>query len=138
MAKTLFPELEPDRGPQSPRKRPARALDPRIMEPAADAPLADRMRPRTLEEFEGQEEILGPGKILRSAIENDEIRSLILWGPPGSGKTTLAWVIARRTQALFVPFSAVLSGIKEIKEVMAEAEAERRASRRRTILFVDE
>src|SRR6266850_4160384 len=128
MTKSLFPEMEPGR----------RLIDPRRLEPSPDAPLADRMRPRTLEEFEGQEAIVGPGKILRGAIENDELRSLILWGPPGSGKTTLAWVIARRTQALFVPFSAVLSGIKEIKEVMAGAEAEKRSSGRRTILFVDE
>jgi putative ATPase len=96
------------------------------------------MRPRTLEEFEGQEEIVGRGKLLRKAIESDDLRSLIFWGPPGSGKTTLAWIVARHTRALFVPFSAVLSGIKEIKEVMSGAEAERRASGRRTILFVDE
>jgi len=96
------------------------------------------MRPRTLGEFEGQEEIVGEGKLLRKAIESDDLRSLIFWGPPGSGKTTLAWIVARHTRGLFIHFSAVLSGIKEIKGVMAGAEAERRASGRRTILFVDE
>ncbi|HZI92798.1 MAG TPA: replication-associated recombination protein A [Patescibacteria group bacterium] len=108
------------------------------MEPPADAPLADRMRPRTLEEFIGQRRILGPGSLLRKAIESDDLRSLILWGPPGTGKTTLATIIARRTSAHFVSFSAVLSGIKEIREVMKEAEEVRRADGRRTILFVDE
>jgi putative ATPase len=96
------------------------------------------MRPRSLEELEGQEEILGEGRALRRAIEADDLRSLIFWGPPGSGKTTLAWIIARRTQARFIPFSAVLSGIREIKDVMAEADDHRRATGRRTILFVDE
>ncbi len=106
--------------------------------PPADAPLADRMRPRTLDELEGQEALVGPGTILRRSIEADELRSVIFWGPPGSGKTTLAWIIARQTRARFVPFSAVVSGVKEIKAVMAEAEAWRRSSSRRTILFVDE
>jgi putative ATPase len=107
-------------------------------EPSPDAPLADRLRPRTLEEFEGQEEVVGDGRILRRAIESDDLRSLIFWGPPGSGKTTLAWIIAQRTQARFIPFSAVLSGVKEIREVMAEADDYRRATGRRTILFIDE
>jgi len=101
------------------------------------SPLADRMRPETLEEFVGQLHILGPGKPLRKLIERDELQSMILWGPPGSGKTTLATIIARRTRSDFVKFSAVLSGIKEIKEVMAAAE-KTRAFGRRTILFVDE
>lgn len=103
----------------------------------AGRPLADRMRPRTLDEFVGQEHILGPGKPLRVQIERGQLTSLILWGPPGSGKTTLASVISQRGQADFIPFSAVLSGIKEIKMVMAEAERMRRAGRR-TVLFVDE
>src|SRR2546426_5131827 len=100
-------------------------------------PLADRMRPQTLEEFVGQEKLLGPGKPLRTQIERDEISSMILWGPPGCGKTTLARIIARMTRSDFVPFTAVLSGIKEIKQVMAAAERSRRAGRR-TIVFVDE
>ena len=100
-------------------------------------PLADRMRPQTLEEFVGQEKLLGPGKPLRTQIERDEISSMLLWGPPGCGKTTLARIIARMTRSDFVPFTAVLSGIKEIKQVMAAAERSRRAGRR-TIVFVDE
>src|SRR5690242_8224984 len=100
-------------------------------------PLAERMRPETFDDFVGQEHILGPDKPLRMQIERDELQSLILWGPPGVGKTTLARLIARLTKADFVPFSAVLSGIKEIKSVMADAERSRRLGRR-TVLFVDE
>ncbi len=105
--------------------------------PAALQPLAERMRPRTLDEFIGQEKLLGPGKPLRVQIENDNLSSMLFWGPPGCGKTTLARVIARLTRSEFVSFSAVLSGIKEIKEVMAEAERRSRAGHR-TIVFVDE
>ena len=100
-------------------------------------PLADRMRPRTLDEFVGQEHILGPGKPLRVQIERDDTGSLIFWGPPGVGKTTLAKIIARMTHADFIEFSAVLSGIKEIKQVMADAERARQYGTR-TIVFVDE
>src|SRR5258706_3111139 len=100
-------------------------------------PLADRMRPRTLEEFVGQQHILGPGKPLRVAIERDDTGSILFWGPPGRGKTTLAHISARASHAEFLEFSAVLSGIKEIKEVMAQAE-KARAYGTRTIVFVDE
>lgn len=103
-----------------------------------EAPLADRMRPETLEEFVGQDHILGKGKVLRQAIESDHIPSMIFWGPPGSGKTTLAMIIAKMTGALFIAFSAVLSGVKEIKEVIKEAKEELRYKKRKTILFVDE
>jgi putative ATPase len=103
-----------------------------------EAPLADRIRPRTLEEFVGQEHLLGQGKVLRQAIETDHLPSMILWGPPGSGKTTLAMIIASTTGARFIAFSAVLAGVKEIKEVIKEANDEWKYRKRRTILFVDE
>src|SRR5579872_2983354 len=117
---SLFAKLEPDEGPG-----------------LASQPLAERMRPRTLDDFTGQEALLGPGKPLRTQIETDEIGSMILWGPPGCGKTTLARLIARMTHSEFAAFSAVLTGIKEIKEVMAEAERGSRSGRR-TIVFIDE
>ena len=101
--------------------------------PASRPPLADRMRPRTLDEIVGQDALLGPDKPLRRAIEADELRSLILWGPPGCGKTTIARVIASTTRAAFLPFSAVLAGIKEVREVMQQAAAAKRATGRRTI-----
>jgi putative ATPase len=100
-------------------------------------PLADRMRPRTLDECVGQEAMLGPGGPLRTQIERDDIGSMILWGPPGCGKTTIARIIARVTRSEFISFSAVLTGIKEIKEVMADAERGSRSGRR-TIVFIDE
>ena len=106
--------------------------------PAASAPLAERMRPRTFDELVGQQELLAPGRPLRAAIERDALQSIILWGPPGTGKTTIARLIATVTRAHFIAFSAVLSGIKDIRAVMAEAEAARRELARRTILFVDE
>src|SRR5215472_3644529 len=111
------------------------------LQQAADSmrgrPLADRMRPETLDEFIGQGHLVGPGKPLRVAIERDEASSLILWGPPDSGNTTLAEIIAKHTRSRFVKFSAVLSGIREIKDVMALAERARGFGQR-TILFIDE
>ena len=105
--------------------------------PDRNRPLADRMRPQNLEEYIGQEHILGPGKPLRAQIESGHLTSLILWGPPGSGKTTLAALIAQKSRSDFIPFSAVLSGIKEIKAVMSDAERSSRLGRR-TVLFIDE
>ena len=105
--------------------------------PPAHQPLAERMRPRTLDEVVGQEKLLGPGKPLRVQIENDDLGSMLFWGPPGCGKTTLARLIARLTRSEFIPFSAVLTGIKEIKEVMADAERKSRSGER-TIVFIDE
>jgi putative ATPase len=106
--------------------------------PDAFAPLAERMRPRVFTEFVGQDEIVGPDRPLRRAIESDTLSSVILWGPPGSGKTTLARIIARHTKAEFVPFSAVTSGIPELRLLIKAAEQRRQLNNRRTILFVDE
>jgi putative ATPase len=120
---SLFRQLEPD--------------EHRLERAESGAPLAERMRPRTLDDVVGQEHLLGPEAPLRAQIEADRVQSMILWGPPGCGKTTLARLIAGRARADFVPFSAVLSGIKEIREVMTQAARARHAGRR-TIVFIDE
>jgi putative ATPase len=120
---SLFRQLEPE--------------EERVERAERGAPLAERMRPRALDDFVGQEHLLGPGAPLRAQIEADRLQSMILWGPPGCGKTTLGRLIAGRARADFVPFSAVLSGIKEIREVMTQAERARHAGRR-TIVFIDE
>ncbi|MFN0009632.1 MAG: replication-associated recombination protein A [Planctomycetota bacterium] len=125
MGESLFPEMES-------------AADELSRPPRPDAPLAERMRPRTVEEFVGQEHLVGSGHLLERALAGDARQSLILWGPPGTGKTTLARLVAARSAMRFVPYSAVLSGIKEIKGVMAAAEAERARTGKRTLLFVDE
>lgn len=105
---------------------------------AQNAPLADRMRPRTLDEFVGQEHILGPGRLLRRAIQADRLASVIFYGPPGSGKTTLARIVANTTRSHFTSLNAVLSGVKDIREAIADAKTRLEQHRRRTILFIDE
>src|ERR1700759_4371915 len=127
MPRSLFDDQEP---PEPPR--------PSSEDAKGAAPLAERIRPRTLDEVVGQEKVGGEGGFLRRAIAADRVPSLIFWGPPGTGKTTLARIIATVTSSHFVPFSAVTSGIKEVKEVMAEAVRLRKAQGRRTLLFVDE
>src|SRR5690606_36095635 len=126
----LFAGHEPPAAPPDP--------DPADAGLSPGAPLAARMRPRSLDEFVGQEHLLAPGRALRELIEKDVPGSVILWGPPGSGKTTIARIIAERTRAAFVPFSAVTEGVARVREVIREAEARLRATGRRTILFCDE
>ncbi|PYP88571.1 MAG: AAA family ATPase [Blastocatellia bacterium AA13] len=110
----------------------------RLLAERRSRPLAERMRPRSLDDFIGQERLVGPGRVLRRMIEEDKLQSMILWGPPGTGKTTLARIIAEKTNAQFVQFSAVTSGIKEVREVMNAAEYYREATGRRTVVFIDE
>src|SRR3954471_12765253 len=128
MPRSLFDDQEPSAPSRPSREETTKGV----------SPLAERMRPRTLEEVVGQEKVVGEGGFLRRAIAADRVPSLIFWGPPGTGKTTLARIIATVTASHFVPFSAVTSGIKEVKEVMAEAVRLRKAQGRRTLLFVDE
>lgn len=127
----------PQRGPEGPTLFGALASRAQGSE-SASAPLADRMRPRRLEDLVGQSHLLGPGKLLGRAIAQDRSPSMILWGPPGTGKTTIARLVAERTRAQFVPFSAVLGGIPELRKILAEAQNARDYEGRRTILFIDE
>lgn len=131
-------DLPPAR--QSQLKQPARLVEIQNVQPAlaTGEPLAARMRPRTLDEIVGQEHLLAPGRILRRSIEGDHIPSMILWGPPGSGKTTLADVIARQTHARFVTLSAVVAGVADLRKVVEEARKLGQFSKQRTIMFIDE
>ncbi len=129
---SLFPE------PAEPNPRTASDMFPNMRADRSGAPLAARMRPRTLDEFVGQTELVGPGRPLRELIQSGRVPSLILWGPPGTGKTTLAGLLATRMEAAFVPFSAVTDGIPRVRKILEEARARRAATGRATVLFVDE
>ncbi len=113
-------------------------FDSILTQPSANTPLAERMRPKTLEEFEGQQDVIGPGSPLYTAIVSDDVPSLMLWGPPGTGKTTLAHIVATMTKARFVPFSAVGGSVKDVRTIIDQAETDRKYYKRKTILFVDE
>ena len=138
MQEDLFEEQSGNTAsPKKPRaKGPAHPQGPTSAR--GQAPLAERMRPESLDEVVGQEHVLGPNSMLRTAIENDQVPSLILWGPPGSGKTTIARLVASYTKGRFVALSAVLSGVKELRAVVQEARRALRFEGRKTIVFVDE
>src|SRR5687768_6127913 len=134
-------ELDLFGGKPQPRRGKSAPVASASAQPPADgahSPLAARMRPHTLEEYVGQPHLLGPGKALRELIERDELGSLILWGPPGTGKTTLARIVAERTKSAFVQFSAVTEGVARVREIIKEAAARLQVTGRRTILFCDE
>src|SRR5262249_28702934 len=121
-----------------PRTMPMDLFDRASEKDTSRAPLAERMRPRTLDEFVGQQPLTGPGHFLRRAIEADKVPSLIFWGPPGSGKTTLARVVAGATGAAFTSISAVMAGVKDIREIVAKAQDRWKLNQQRSILFIDE
>jgi len=137
------PEGSWERSPHRIMPKKRKATTPLFDQALADrmekeAPLAARMRPRTLDEFVGQEHIIGPGRLLRRAIQADQLSSLIFYGPPGTGKTTLARIIANTTKAHFIAINAVLAGVRDIRAAIEEAQERRRMYGQRTILFVDE